>query len=48
MGSLLMALNYAREQVYRALNAVYDVRTVCARNDIDLDARLPIRRRTRT
>ncbi|MGC1305797.1 MAG: hypothetical protein WA885_01110 [Phormidesmis sp.] len=39
--------DYARERVYWALDATYDVRTVCAGNDINLDARLPVRRCTR-
>ena len=36
--------DYARERVHWALDATRDVRTVCIENDINLDARLPVRR----
>lgn len=43
-GATSCSTDYARERVYWALDAMNDVRTVCAGNDINLDARLPIRR----
>jgi hypothetical protein len=40
--------DYARERVYWALDATHDVRTVCTGSNINLDARLPVRRCTKT
>ena len=40
--------DYARERVYWALDATNDVRAVCVQNDINLDARLSVRRRNKS
>lgn len=46
-GATSCGTDYARERVYWALDATNDVRTVCAGNGINLDARLPVRRCTK-
>ena len=40
--------DYATERVYWALDATNDVRAVCIQNDVNLDARLLVRRRNKT
>lgn len=39
-------VDYAKERVYWAINAAVDIRNLCATFSIDLDSRLPIRRRS--
>lgn len=43
-GATSCSNDYAAERVHWALDATHDVRAVCVGNDINLDARLPVRR----
>ncbi|MGI0489038.1 hypothetical protein ACN4EK_26815 [Pantanalinema rosaneae CENA516] len=47
-GATSCQAEYAIERVHWAIEAANDVRDICSKNNINLDARLPVRRITRS
>jgi hypothetical protein len=45
-GTASCGFDYAKERVDWAINAAVDVRSICADREINLDLRLPVRRRS--
>jgi hypothetical protein len=40
--------DYAKDRVHSAINSAIDVRAICVAHEIDLDSRLPVRKRSRS
>ncbi len=40
--------DYAKDRVHSAINAAVDIRAICIAHKINLDSRLPVRRRSRS